>query len=161
MRHVGSRLGASCASEGVSEGLKACFGRCFWRTQFQLQLGHAEVHGPRLQGEAKYPKASPKASKHVLDVASGTRSFSCGSVIQRYMDQAYKAKPSLRTRLQRLRSMFWTLLPARAASAEARSYRYMDQAYKAKRSLRRRLRRVQSMFWTLLLAPAASAETRS
>ena len=117
LKHYGRRVGASCASEGVSEGLKACFGRCFrrtqrqlaarscrgtwtkitrpsqvseglveglkacfgrcfWHAQLQLRLGHAEVHGPRLQGEAKSPKASPKASKHVLDVASGTRSFS-------------------------------------------------------------------------------------
>ena len=66
----------SQVSEGFSEGFKACLGRCFWDAQLQLKLGHTEVHGPSLQGEATSPKASPKAPKHVLDVASGTRSFS-------------------------------------------------------------------------------------
>ena len=59
----------------------------------------------------------------LLDAASGTRSFSCSSIMQRYMDQDYKAKPSLRRLLRRLQSMSWTFLLGRAASAEARSYR--------------------------------------
>ena len=63
----------SQVSEGFSEGFKACLGRCFWDAQLQLKLGHTEVHGPSLQGEATSPKASPKAPKHVLDVAYGTR----------------------------------------------------------------------------------------
>ena len=107
----------------ISKAMKACFGRCFPHAQFQLQAGHTQVHGPRLQGEAESPKVSPKALQHVLDVASGTRSLSCSSVMQRHMEPHNRAKRCLRRRIRRLESMFWTSLLARGASAAARPHR--------------------------------------